>query len=171
MENCSITGKSTASSMQKFSIGPGWQQQTDRRCLAHVARDRASRVHACPVRDALAGLHDEALVGRMHIHGRIKLLRPVRHARVKVRVRHRNGPDAAQATDVRARVIVQHRDAVPQDVALACENGRMGLGNLTGIDMLPGQSIRGTGVACTSQHQFTCCGTIMNPWACAALVL
>ena len=73
-----------------------------------------------PVLHALAGLHDPPPVGLVHIDGRVELLRPIGHARVEVRVRDRDGPDAAELADARARVVVQHRDAVPQDVALAC---------------------------------------------------
>ena len=146
--SATLQAQARPASRRTLSIGPDWQQQTNRSCLADGACDRnCISARACPVREALAGRHNELLVGCVHIHCRVKLLRPVRHARVEVRVRHRDSPDAAQAADVRARVVVQHHDAVPQDVALACGNEYLGLDIILSVDMLPGQSMRGTGVA------------------------
>jgi len=67
-----------------------------------------------------SGLHDPAPIVRVRVHARVKLVRPGRHARVKVRVRDGDRPHAAQLVQVRFGILVEHGDAVPQDIALAC---------------------------------------------------
>src|SRR4029079_19647690 len=82
-----------------------------RQALAELAR------LAVPEVDPLVGAHDPLAVGGVQVDGRVEGARPLDQRRVVVRVRDRYRGDAAELLDARAELVVEERDAVPEDVA------------------------------------------------------
>src|SRR2546423_14075431 len=77
----------------------------------------SSRVSPFQELDPLVRAHHPLAVGRVQVDGRVEGARPLDHRRVVVRMRDRDRADPAELLDPRAELVVEERDAVPEDVA------------------------------------------------------
>ena len=73
---------------------------------------------AVPELDARSLPHDPFAIVGMDMNRHIECLCPLVHRRVEMRVRDRHRLHAAERLDERNRRLVQHRDAIPQHVAV-----------------------------------------------------
>ena len=84
-----------------------------------VSPSPSSRVSPLPQLDGRVGPRDPLLVVGVQQHRAVEARRPVGHPRVVVRVRDRDRRQPAAALDLRGRLVVEARGAVPHHEALA----------------------------------------------------